>query len=78
MIQMKKLDIKSEKILVKKSPNRIEAKEIRHEIANKINLLIFEILVFLIPYVTPIPKESRLLDIAKRIELINIIIPPNL
>ena len=55
-----------------KSPNNIEEKETKHEIVNKINLLILEIFIFLIPYVMPIPKESKLLDKASKIELINI------
>ena len=43
----------------------IELYVVISEIANKIILLNLDIFVFLIPYVTPIPKESILLDIAK-------------
>ena len=45
------------------------------EIANKIIFEIYDIFVFLIPYVIPIPKESILLDIAKIIEFNSIKTP---
>ena len=51
-------------------PKNIDIYVVISEIINKIILLNLDILVFLIPYATPIPKESILLDIAKSIEFI--------
>ena len=49
-------------------PKNIDIYVVISEITNKIILLNLDIFVFLIPYVTPIPKESILLDIDKSIE----------
>ena len=51
-------------------PNNIDIYVVINEIANRIIFPIFDIFVFLIPYVIPIPKESILLDIAKSNEFI--------
>ena len=49
--------------------------EITKLIKNKINLAPMVIFVFFIPYVIPIPRESILLDIAKKRQLSNIKTP---
>ena len=53
-------------------PNQIDSILIKKEMKNRIILALFEILMFLIPYVIPIPRESILADIAKINEFINI------
>ncbi len=58
------------------SPNQIDKKETTREIINNIILAKNEILVFLIPYVMPIPRASILLESAKTSELTNIIKTP--
>lgn len=50
-------------------PKEIERLVITNEIPNKINLEREEILVFLSPYVIPIPNESMLTEIAKESKL---------
>ena len=54
-----------EKISFKVPPIKIEMTETIKAMANNIILAIKEIVVFLIPYVIPIPKESILLEIVK-------------
>ena len=49
--------------------------EIIKLIKNNMNLAPMDIFVFLIPYVIPIPRESILLDIAKKRQLSNIKTP---
>gem|GEM_PF-3804393 len=56
-------------------PNQIEKMEMIKEMKNKIILARLDILVFLIPYVIPIPRESILLEIANIKELTNIKTP---
>ena len=53
----------------------MEIIEIIKLIKNKIDLAPMVILVFLIPYVIPIPRESILLEIAKNKQLSNIKTP---
>lgn len=67
-----KVVAKFEKIFFILFPNQSDSIEIKKEMQNKITFPIYEIVVFLIPYVIPIPRESILLDIAKNRELINI------
>lgn len=67
-----KVVAKFEKIFFILFPNQSDSIEIKKEMQNKITFPIYEIVVFLIPYVIPIPRESILLDIAKDRELINI------
>ena len=50
-------------------PEKTDTKETSSEIINKIIVLQKEIFLFLIPYVTPIPSESMLLEIAKTKQL---------
>ena len=57
-------------------PEKTDTKETSSEIINKIIVLQKEIFLFLIPYVTPIPSESMLLEIAKTKQLKSITIPP--
>ena len=63
-----KVVAKFEKIFFILFPNQSDSIEIKKEMQNKITFPIYEIVVFLIPYVIPIPRESILLDIAKSIE----------
>ena len=51
-------------------PKNMDIYVIISDIANKSIFPIFDIFVFFIPYVMPIPKESILLDIAKNNEFI--------
>ena len=67
---------KSEKIFFMISPHQTDTIEIKKEIVNKTILAQYEIRVFLIPYVIPMPRESILLESARIIELINIKTPP--
>ncbi len=60
------------------SPNQTAKTDIKKEIKNKTTFPMLEILVFLIPYVIPMPRESMLLESAKNNELINIKTPPGL
>ena len=57
-------------------PKKTDIKETSSEIINKIIVLEKEIFLSLIPYVTPIPSESMLLEIAKIKQFISITIPP--
>ena len=67
-----KVVAKFEKIFLILFPNHKEIIETKNEIQNKITFPIYDMVVFLIPYVIPIPRESILLDIAKNSELSNI------
>lgn len=58
-----------------KSPKYMEMTEMKKLIKNKMDLALTVIFVFLIPYVIPIPRESILLDIAKKRQLSNIKTP---
>lgn len=57
-------------------PINIEKLVIINEIENNIKLLIFEILVYFIPYEIPIPRESILTERANKIQFNNIKISP--
>lgn len=67
---------KSGKIVLIIFPNHTDKTEMVKEITNKTIFARIEILVFLMPYVMPIPRESILLESDKTSELINIKTPP--
>lgn len=72
------LATKSEKIFFIISPNQTDTSEIEKEMVNNTILPQYEIFVFLIPYVIPIPRESILLESDKISELVNIKTPPKI
>ena len=57
-------------------PEKTDMKDTSSEIKNNIIVLKNEIFFFFIPYVTPIPSESMLLEIAKIKQFKSIAIPP--
>ena len=59
-------------------PNQTDKIEIEKDTRNKTIFPLYEILVFLIPYVIPMPRESILLESARISELINIKTPPEI